>query len=290
MSASYFCAVEAVGSGDLLLFRDAAITYAACRRQGETLRRQGEEHDLALLDWLGLDGVTGEPSGIAYLDPSRTVAGVQVRPLPDGAALSALSLDAFRREGFVAEALFSALIRSSYGPYSPEFLPTRSELGFYFDDALLLDGPARWDEEYLRDCQAFFMEELTPAELVEKSLACLDWPQGRALSEPAARFSEQLHGVAFLLAAQLESLTPLARLLQRLLSQEMPAPGLGELLTAAGSRPSRQEWKAAWDGAERLPLASALCPDFVGQAEEILFTAGPDLLSWRAGSVARVSP
>ncbi len=293
MSATYFTAVPSSGDGDLLAFRDAAITYAACRRNDGSFRWQADPAVELLFDWLGLEGQSGEPEGVSYLDPSRsTVRGVQARSLADGTALSGFSLDALRTEGMVAEAVFAALIRSSYGPDGLDYFPTRSELGFYFDEAILLQGQARWDEDYLQACQAFFMEELTPAELVEKSLASLPWTTKKQLQTDAERFTEELHGVTFLVAEELLNLKPLARLLERLLSPERTLPALSELLQSSGSEWSRERWTSSWSALSeqsRSELEQELCSGFAERAPDILFTAGPELLRWRAGQVCEVS-
>ena len=285
MSSSYFSAISALGVGDLLAFRDAAETYAACRRQDGDFRWQASPEAARLLAWLGLEGKAGEPSGIAYLDPSRSLPGaVQVRTLVSGEALAAHGLDRLRRDGIVAETVFAALIRSSYGPDGLDYFPTRSELGFYFDDALLLEGSARWDDEYLQACQAFFMEELMPAELVEKSLASLPWEVGDRLVASAQRFAEELHGVTFLVVSELQSLRPLADLLHALLERSTAVNGLSSLLTAVGDDWTSDGWSRAWAALSedvRGELTAALCPGFGDQAEAILFTAGPALLGWR---------
>lgn len=287
MSALYFAALPDPSEGDLLAFRDAVVTFAACRRDKGQFLWQTTPAAESLLGWLGLEGRQGEPGGVSYLDASRSAPdGVEVRRLADGAPLRQYSLDALRGEGMVAEAVFAALIRSSYGPEGLDYFPTSSELSFYFEDGLLLQGQARWDTEYLQACQRFFMEELTPAELVTKALASLPWEVGARLEPSAQHFAEQLHGVAFLLASELDNLKPLALLLEALLTRKDCPPGLGELLAGVGSKPSRESWESAWNALAESPrkeLAEALCPGFGELASSLLFTAGPELLAWRAG-------
>jgi hypothetical protein len=290
MTETYFCSLPS--EGDLVVFRDAAITYAACRRQGRVLRIQADGDAWDSLSWLGVEGrQAGSPEGLAYLDPERTVAaGVEVRPLPAWGSLPRPSLRSFRCQGFLPEAMFAALIRSSYGPDAMDFFPTRSELGFYFDEALLLPGQARWEEGYLEACQAFFMEELMPAELVRKSLDCLAGARREALEKLCHRFREELHGVTFLVASELVTLKPLAELLQALLLPGPPPAGLEELLQDSGEW-DRDVWSRRWaclPGGLRQGLAEELCPGFAGQAEDILFTAGAGLLCWRAKSASEV--
>jgi hypothetical protein len=287
MKPTYFCSVPVVGEGDLVLFRDAAVTYSACRRHDQALIVEAPAEAWDLLSWLGVEAGAGLPHGIAYLDPQRTPSeGVEARPL---AAWNSgrLSLESFRQKGYLAETMFAALIRSSYGPDSLDFFPTRSELGFYFDDSLLLEGEARWNEDYLGVCQAFFMEELMPGELLAKSIGLLPAERRESLLELSSRWEVELQGVTFLVASQLETLLPLARLLSGLLglnSGRDGSRGLKELVQSVQVW-DQPGWTAAWNGQpaeRRQALAAELCPEFAEQAEPILFTAGPDLLLWRA--------
>ena len=293
MSQLFYASVPNLGQGDLVAFRDAAVTYAACRRHGGRLFWQASPEAERLLSWLGLEGEVGPPEGLAYLDAGRTLPdSVTTRPLLSGESLSELSLDELRQSGVVAEAVFAALIRSSYGPDGLDYFPTSSELGFYFEDSLLLQDRLRWDDEDLQDCQAFFMEELMPSELLEKSLASLPWEVGEALRHPAERFAEELHGVTFLVATGLENLRPLAELLQALLGKAASVDGLGELLQAVGDSWTPQAWRLAWAAQPeglRAQMAETLCPGFIEQAEAILLSAGPALLSWRNEALQGVS-
>ena len=295
MSHPYLILLAESGPGDLGAFRDAAVTYAAARRARAKLEIQASEAARDLLGWLGIEEMEAEgawePGACTYVDPKRRAQftpETPVRLLAPWEDQSCLSLDSFRQGGYVPEAMFAALIRSSYGPDNLDFFPTRSELGFYFDEAQLLEGVARWDEEYLEACQTFFMEELMPAELVAKSLAILPREARVGMAELAARWETELHAVTFLVCAGLLRLTPLSRLVSGLLALNSPAPGLKELVfsleiwDAAG-------WSAAWQRlstAQQEALAHELCPDFEEQAEAVLFTAGPDLLLWRASVVA----
>lgn len=313
MSQPYLILLAESGPGDLVAFRDAAITYAAARRAKAKLEIQASESARDLLGWLGIAEMEAEgarePGARTYADPTRREKyspQTQTCLLAPWGNQPPSSLDTFRQAGYTPETMFAALIRSSYGPDNLDFFPTRSELGFYFDEAQLLEGVARWDREYLEACQTFFMEELMPAELVAKSLAMLPRESRAGLTELAARWERELHAVTFLVCAELRRLAPLSRLVSGLLapsgpahsghkvfegraaSPSSPAPGLKELVQsveiwdAAG-------WSAAWQGlagSQREALARELCPDFEEQAEAVLFTAGPDLLLWRASAVA----
>lgn len=294
MSQPYFILLAESGPGDLVAFRDAAITYAAARRAKAKLAIQASESARDLLSWLGIEEMEAEGEcqsrGGAYVDATRKgtfSSQVSTRLVAAWGDLPSPSLESFRQAGYVPETMFAALIRSSYGVDNGGFFPTRSELGFYFDDALLLEGNARWDDEYLEACQTFFMEELMPAELVAKSIAMLPPERRASLTEIAVRWETELHAVTFLVCAELQRLAPLSRLVSGLLALNSPAPGLKELIQSVEMWDAAG-WSAAWQGlaaTQREALARELCPDFEEQAEAILFTAGPDLLLWRASAV-----
>lgn len=273
-------------------FRDAAITYAAARRGGRSLEIAGSDQALELLSWLGIEklwATESRPEGYGtYCDPSarQFADGVPKRYLPAWGELSNPSLQDLREQGYVPEAVFAALVRSSYGPSTPEFYPTRSELGFLFEDGQILDQ-VRWDQEYLEAAQSFFMEELMPAELLEKSLAVLPSDERLALEGAAEHWQEELHAITFLVCSGLERLTPLTGLLGALLTPSH-LPELSRLLEAVPSW-TPEAWSAAWQGQEaatRDKLSHALCPGFPDQAEAILYAAGPALLKWRTGSLS----
>lgn len=260
-------------SADIVAFRDAAVLYAAARRAGGKLELSAPAEDRELLEWLGITELHGSAS-FSHI------------ALPAWGDLPRPSLQSLRERGYVAEAVFAALVRSSYGPSTPEFYPTRSELGFLFEDSRIL-REARWDDEYLDAAQAFFMEELTPTELLEKSLAVLPAAQRQSLSGQAEHWQEELHAVTFLVCAGLENLCPLTALLGALLTPSH-LPELSRLLEAVPSW-SPEAWTAAWqrqESAAREKLTEQLCPGFPQQAEAILFTAGPALLRWRTGSIS----
>jgi hypothetical protein len=290
MKPTHYNHLPHLGDDDLVFFRDAAITYAACQRQRGLLRLEASAEAWDLLQWLGIEGTAeGASEGIAYLDPSRNAdePAVQVRVLPSWQG-PGLSLESFRQQGYVPEAMFATLIRSSYGPDRLDFFPTRSELGFYFEESLLLSGTSRWDQDYLAACQAFFMEELTPAELLANSMAL--WPvaqrQSAVVQTQVERWENELHGVTFLVASELETLRPLADLLAALLALDSPVPGLHELVSGVASW-DVASWSAAWASLpqeHRQQLSEQLCPGFAAQAEAILYAAGPEFLLWRATS------
>lgn len=264
----YSSRIPATGEGDLVFFRDATLAYCAARREGVPFHLNAPEEALELARWLGLEFEVGE-EGRTLTVPA------------DSSTLPNKPLASFREEGFLGQTLFSALVRSSYGPDEEGYFPTKSELGFYFDEALLLSGSARWDEEYLQECQQFFFEELTPAELLEESLKRLP-PEMR---ERAAPFQNELLGVAFLLGEQSSSLQPLSGFFRALLNsrkEEAFRPVLHSV-----ERWDADSLEGAWkrlDDSTRQNLQNSFLTSHPGgRPPQLLLALGRDLVEWKAG-------
>ena len=263
-----------------MLFRDAVLTYCAALKSKGRFSVLGPPEALDLLQWMGVEcGLSGE-DGRSLVDPSRSQPKAESGRLADASGLPSQSLGSFRQEGFLGITMFSALVRSSYGPVEPGYFPTQLELSIYFDPSELHSGQARWDDEYLRECQSFFFEELTPVELLEEVYCRLPG----ALREKGKPFSATLQGLVFWLAQQSEDLPGLSSFFHRLLSPDNSVPKLRELL----QRLERWEESALVTGWENLdPLAkeqveSKLLSDVPVEPASLLFACGPDLLQWRA--------
>lgn len=266
----YVCRVETVGPGDLAGFRDAVLLYSEALRVKKPFYCQAGPEASELLVWLGLD----------FLPPAETSAGLAVDlGYPSAEALAQESLADFRERGYLGRTLFSALVRSSYGPDEPGYFPTASELGFYFDRALLRRS-VRWDQEYLDECQGFFFEELTPTELLNATLELL--PAGaRECAEP---FTEELQGVVFLVGEQETTLAPLRELLSSLLVKSEGKDSLKRFLERV------QKWNSegagqAWEGlsdTDRRTIVESVLSGRAENAAEILAASGRALLKWRA--------
>jgi len=217
---------------------------------------------------------------LAFVDPSRSAGFSDFVELVSARSLPETSLADFRSKGYLGVTLFAALVRSSYGPDEPGFFPTQSELGFYFDPTLLLTGQARWGEDYLEECQDFFFEELTPAELLGLSLSSLPNPVG----EQHSRFQSELLGVAFLIGEQGRSLLPLTQFLDRLLGSRAGAREL-EAFVKSVSEWKRETVNAAWEKlstADRSIIRQEVLGPVSGQAADVLLACGRELLEWRA--------
>jgi hypothetical protein len=188
-------------------------------------------------------------------------------------------LATYREDGYLGETLFAALVRSSYGPDEEGFFPTKSELGFYFNEERLLTGKARWSEEYLRNCQQFFFEELTPAELLQHSLR----PLSEQLQRQAEPFEKELSGVAFLVGEQSSSTDPISRFFEKLLLPE-PEVGLRTLLQVTPDW-NEEGIHKAWDELDesvRGGLQAGLFAPVAEQATQVLVALGRDLVEWKA--------
>lgn len=288
MSATYCILIEDREDDSLIAFRDAVLTFAACRFYRGELAVKVSERACGHLNWLGLHDFSrvNNLKGLAYLDPSRRLEGASVMSgisLADGSRLPQSGLLDLRKRGYLAETVFASLVRSSYGPASATYFPTRSELGIYFDDKLILKDSARWSETYLDACQAFFLEELTPDELVSKSLDYLFFTEGIIQDAYLGQWQEELRSVAFLAASELEGLLPLARLFKALLAVELP-PGTPRLPKFTADSWDVGSWNSAWNSMpikDRDVIADRLCPGLTGLAKDILYALGPTFLAWR---------
>lgn len=266
----YVLRVETVGPGDLAVFRDAVLLYSEALRAKKPFYCQAGPQACDLLVWLGLD----------FLPPEAPKSSVETElGYPSAEVLREGSLADFRERGYLGRTLYSALVRSSYGPDEAGYFPTASELGFYFDRNLLR-SEVRWDEEYLNECQEFFFEELTPAELLNSTLELL--PAG--LREYAEPFLEELQGVVFLVGEQETTLTPLRELLISLLAKSEGQEALDRLLEQVKSW-SAEAVEEAWEGlspADREAIREGVLAGRDDSSVEILVAAGKALLKGRA--------
>lgn len=280
MSTTFFSKIERTGEGDLILFRDAVITYCASLRAKEPFHCEADPEALLLLKWLGVDFQEEGRGTKSYADPTRLDLYTEPTRLPQAGALPKSSLSDFRERGLLGTTLFAALVRSSYGPDEPGYFPTQSELGFYFEDSLIRDGDVLWDEDYLTECQEFFFEELTPDELLANTLdAC----QGALRNVDDYR--AELKGVLFLIGEREQNLKPLKGFLERLLQSGSRIPQLNEFLSGI-SQWDRETVQQAWT-ALNPDSRESIQRDLIGptqvEPEDILLACGRDLLNRRAG-------
>ena len=277
MTKSFFSQIEHTGEGDLIFFRDAVLTYCAALKLKLPFYFSGSAEARGLLRWMNVEFEEGSNSGRSYLDPSRGTEGTESRLLVSGQTLPSTPLGWYRDQGYLGTTMFSALVRSSYGPDEPGFFPTQSELGFYFSESKLLSEHARWDEGYLLECQSFFFEELTPAELVELIYSRLG-SQARERGKP---YIESLEGVAFLIGEQTETLVPLTKFFRELLVSTEPWPELQSILGRADEW-SEETVQQAWEECERSVYSTHLFESIPIEPALVLTACGPEILKWRA--------
>lgn len=268
MTKSFVARVESVGPGDLSGFRNAVLTYCQALRSKQPFHCRTNVESAKLLRWLGIEWVE-----VAIDQGLAESSFPQDPPFPED------SLSSFRERGFLGSTLFAALIRSSYGPDEPGYFPTASELGFYYDEALLREQ-IRWDEEYLAECQEFFFEELTPAEMLEQATALLELNL-QALKE---RFHDELLGVVFLIGEQETDLSNLSRFLGRLLQRGSCEAEFRKLVSGLNDW-GPDSLRGAWislDNSARTTLEESFFGSYCEQADDILVACGENLLRWRA--------
>ena len=230
--------------------------------------------------WLGLDPGKASASEPVVGD-SELLSKLSA---PDG--LPVQSLANFREKGYLGEALYAALIRSSYGSDRADFFPTRSELGFYFDLNEIRTESLRWDKEYLSACQKFFIEELTPEELVDRVFLLLE-EREIELAGLRERWEIELRGVAFLVGEEQQTLLPLVNLFFGLLGRKVGTPHqeLGRLKPLLSLDPwSREAVEAELSGMsteEQSTVLEGLGLEGPEQLVDILYACGPEFLAWR---------
>lgn len=297
MRPSYVIAISDEECGDLVVYRDAVFTWAACTRAQGSLALWMSPSIGEDLAWLGVTGqlVDGPVRGArTFRDPSRASIegeGSFLHYSPLWAKVASPSLQMLREEGFLAEAVFASLVRSSYGPDKSDFFPSRTELATYFDESKFKTGGGRWDALSLDQCQDFFLEELTPEELIRGAMECMAAIERQRLQPAVARWHRELSSVAFLLASELSRLSSLGQILNSLLTSSEPLEDLLSLLERVAAW-CPDDFRMAWEqipSAYREAFAQTFCPGFESHTREIFFTLGPAFLRWRAlgGSVLR---
>jgi hypothetical protein len=277
LTQNFSCQIEQTGEGDLILFRDAVLTYCAALKEKRPLVFSGTDVAAELLGWMRIDTEQSEERGRSFLDPSRGCEGEQSRTLVSGQNLPSTPLSWYRDQGYLGTTMFAALVRSSYGPDEPGFFPTQAELGFYFDEEKLVSDQVRWDEEYLEECQSFFFEELTPAELVEQAYSRLPG-EARKRGE---QHTESLEGVAFLIGEQTETLVPLTEFFRGLLLSSEPWPELKSILDGV------EEWnedavQQVWSETDHSRVTEKLFEQIPLEPHAVMLACGPELLRRRA--------
>lgn len=163
------------------------FAWMAARAAGRTARLPWPE-----LAWLGLDFQVGE------LEP------VPVGPLQGGPSLGEL-----KREGYLGVAVLSYLAEIGWRNPEEHVLQSKPEMLLSFRVEDLAPDPVAFDPARLDEVQAVFALELTPAELVDGTLA--SW---RALlgADPTAAQRRDLEALALLYGPEVHLLPDFPRL------------------------------------------------------------------------------
>lgn len=210
---------------DLLTAREAVLTWLIARREGHRLRMEGHPEALLDLGWLGLDweqseGLTEDvwerlqkelsvPLRVLDRARPRPHAGVEVVWLP---ALEGEvpDLESLAKKGIMPEGVLSYLAESAWvGPRGLRHC-TRSELLREFDRKDLRSESQKFQPEKLEESHLNFLQELTPAELWERTLAY--WPPGDLPDELEEQQVLDLEALALLLGEHCRSLLDFPRL------------------------------------------------------------------------------
>lgn len=187
--------------------REAVLAWAAARRAGRPVRLPEAWH--RDLEWLGLD-VDGD--GPPPKVPGGPLTGAE-----------GWTLDRLRREGYVPEGVLSYLGELGW-PESHAWL-TRPELILEYREEELSPDPVAFDGERLDEVNGQFLEELTPAELLERSLPF--WPE----LQPTEEQRLDLEALALLYASEVRRLSDFPRLVGFYVD-DPPARPLPELAAA----------------------------------------------------------
>lgn len=169
---------------DLSWARDALFWWHHADSQGQSFMVSGADWQLEELRWLGLDWDEAPAPAAEKADSFAPIKNTEGR-----------SLKALREAGYVREAVVATLAESSWNPPRGGRLLTRIELKLYFKLESVKTDPV-FDPELLDEAQEFFMEELTPRELLQRT--------GLVAADDAER--EELEGLALLFGEEVENL------------------------------------------------------------------------------------
>ncbi len=268
------------------MFRDMVFAHCQAQSRNQPLLVDGAAEDLSLLEWLGVTfEVPPSTLGSCVSDSSGYQSGF------DGALAAFTSvppqpLANYRRQGLLGETLYACLIRSSYGPDEEDFFPTKLEMSLTFDENSLLKGNARWDQDYLLSCQRFFMEELTPAEILCKVRAEMTVEERERAAEAFEQWFEEFQGVALVLSELVENLLPMVGVFSRLVVRDDPEVLSGFCEQFGDWSPVQiQECLKAMAPSRQRFLEDRLFPGFPEHTGILLAVLGPRYMSWRTGGM-----
>ena len=112
MTQSFYSQISHTGPGDLVLFRDAVLTYCASLKLKQRFVFSGSSEAADLMSWMKIEFEEGSESGRSYLDPSRISEQTTAQLLVPARDLPTTPLAWYREQGYLGTTLFAALVRS----------------------------------------------------------------------------------------------------------------------------------------------------------------------------------
>lgn len=253
---------------DLVSAREAVFGWMAAHRLGVPLLLAGADpawrEDLM---WLGLDLGAAEPPAqpgavLRVRDGDRQAPAEPVLRLAPLRGAEGWSLARLRQRGDLGETALAVLGGLGWPDREARRYLSRIELLLQYRPDELDPTPISFDPEYFDEVQRHFMEELTPAELLERSMPF--WlEQGLLQGEPAEPLRQDLEALALLYAAELQRLSEFPRA-AAFLVRDPPATGNPHLPALARALESVDPWDSdallealgdldpeTWEAAER---------------------------------------
>lgn len=197
---------------DLAAAREAVFGWMAARKAGVPLLVEGDPAWREDLAWLGLDLDEGsQPAPVLRVrDGDRLAPEGPVLRLAPLRGAEGWTLADFRRRGDLGETLLATLGRLGWPDAEARRHLCRIELLLQYRPEELDPTPVEFDLEDLEEVQLHFMEELTPAELVERSLPF--WrEQGLLAGDPDGDLRRDLEALALLYGPELQRLPDFPR-------------------------------------------------------------------------------
>ncbi len=197
---------------DLVSAREAVFGWMAAHRLGVPLLLAGEDPAWREeLEWLGLDPGSAAPPArpgavLRVRDGDRPSPGEPVLLLAPLRGAEFWSLARLRQRGDLGETALAVLGALGWPDREARRHLSRIELLLQYRPEELDPTPVQFDPELFDEVQRHFMEELTPAELLHRSLPF--WhEQGLLEGEPEGALRQDLEALALLYGAELQRLS-----------------------------------------------------------------------------------
>lgn len=197
---------------DLVSAREALFGWMAAHRLGVPLLLAGEDPAWREeLEWLGLSPGSGAPptkpgAVLRVRDGDRPSPAEPVLRLAPLRGAEGWSLARLRGRGDLGETALAVLGALGWPDREARRHLSRIELLLQYRPEELDPTPVLLDLEFFDEVQRHFMEELTPAELLQRSLPF--WhSQGLLQGEPGGGLRQDLEALALLYGSELQRLS-----------------------------------------------------------------------------------